>query len=686
VGSAPDSDPVRTCKTCHNEAGYSAYCGKQGESPCLAADKVTDPIVRRVHGVHRGAGLLNPFNTDPATGNFAAFMGVEFPADLRMCDKCHTDDSWHTKPTTEACVACHDNLDLPNGVLAPPRVLGKPAAGACKVDADCKGADWPNVASKATCDVPSGNCQLGFHIGGKQAGDSGCKNCHGDGQLSDITVAHGIAPKDQATVGLTMSAPGNGKYFVAGEKPAVKITVTDANGKVVDPATFTTCGTLYNSTCAAGQNWKSMNLYVSGPRSGPHTPVLTTAAKGVAGLRAFAPYPPPYGPVPKFQPYNLSTVTGFQVAIDGAAPMTVDMSACTFADKTKATALEIATCLNGNQAFKAVATAKSASTSYTGSSKSYVVIYGGKRGGSVQIMSNAATDLNSALGATLGTYAPIETRSTLSNALTLQIDPLDEDPALLRTNGANGFMTYSLGDVASLLPGTYIAYIEVSPATGLRGWAKAQFQVGTATEDKLIATNCKSCHEDTRVHDVRVFDTDVCQNCHDDQHQLSLPANGSIASPSQWTYGSAAKGAPQGLGQNGFGCSPIMRRAHGAHRGAYLAHPDQQNGTAGDLTSGWTTTLMDIIFPQDIRSCQTCHSAGTSWKDSPSRVACLSCHDSDSAQAHGTLMTIDPTPASPFSGDETESCGACHGANTEFSAEKVHNVTTPYVPPYPRAE
>ena len=31
-----------------------------------------------------------------------------------------------------------------------------------------------------------------------------------------------------------------------------------------------------------------------------------------------------------------------------------------------------------------------------------------------------------------------------------------------------------------------------------------------------------------------------------------------------------------------------------------------------------------------------------------------------SAQAHMMLMTVDPTPAAPYSGDEVESCAVCH--------------------------
>jgi hypothetical protein len=74
----------------------------------------------------------------------------------------------------------------------------------------------------------------------------------------------------------------------------------------------------------------------------------------------------------------------------------------------------------------------------------------------------------------------------------------------------------------------------------------------------------------------------------------------------------------------------------------------------------------------DIRNCQSCHpgpyptatgppakTSGT-WMTNPNRLACMGCHDSDAATAHMDIQTHDPTPLAPFSGDEQESCKACH--------------------------
>lgn len=42
------------------------------------------------------------------------------------------------------------------------------------------------------------------------------------------------------------------------------------------------------------------------------------------------------------------------------------------------------------------------------------------------------------------------------------------------------------------------------------------------------------------------------------------------------------------------------------------------------------------------------------------RLPCGGCHDSDAATSHMRLQTFDPTPATPWSGDEVESCTVCH--------------------------
>ena len=181
--------------------------------------------------------------------------------------------------------------------------------------------------------------------------------------------------------------------------------------------------------------------------------------------------------------------------------------------------------------------------------------------------------------------------------------------------------------------------------------AKKPFQVKTATEELAPAGNCDTCHQSQsegmvfdqgRHH--KIFDdtaVDQCGACHDYMPQTAVGAN--------WT-----------------GAIPIARRVHAVHFGSSLNYPVLTVSHADEPAN----RFWDITFPQDVRNCDTtCHQSvagpGTnktsgSWATKPARIPCMGCHDSDAASAHMTLMTYDPTPSNPWSGDEKESCKTCH--------------------------
>jgi hypothetical protein len=264
-----------------------------------------------------------------------------------------------------------------------------------------------------------------------------------------------------------------------------------------------------------------------------------------------------------------------------------------------------------------------------------------------------------------------------SNDLRALANPLDySDPMVTRT-AAN--ITYQLDDVAGLSAGTYGVYAYHLPRAGkipglvksTTGLGQINFQVGTVTPEKKIATSCTDCHGDTVFHlyegpvHAAKFDTDYCKACHDYGHTApgDLFKNQGGTSLSGWS---------------GFGAMPIVRRVHGIHYAHYLDHPEEIYANATE------DTFSGIIFPQDVRNCTKCHSESDTWKQKPSRMACLACHDSDAAKVHGKIMTYMPDPNDPYGPDAVETCIICHGAGTEFSADKVHSITNPYVPPYPR--
>ncbi len=107
------------------------------------------------------------------------------------------------------------------------------------------------------------------------------------------------------------------------------------------------------------------------------------------------------------------------------------------------------------------------------------------------------------------------------------------------------------------------------------------------------------------------------------------------------------------------------------------------------------------LFPQDIRNCKKCHAdaggtcsaskpcgigqacvggtcSNVAWLQ-PSVRVCTACHDDASTAGHAALNTW-----TDGSGNVVETCDTCHGTDAEFSVDKVHNVSNPYVPPYPR--
>ena len=266
------------------------------------------------------------------------------------------------------------------------------------------------------------------------------------------------------------------------------------------------------------------------------------------------------------------------------------------------------------------------------------------------------------------------------NDLRVRTDPTKEDPGVTRSTTA---ITYQLDNVTGLESGTYTVFIQVRKgSTGNTAVEFTNFQIGTGTEGKKVATNCTDCHGDTKMHGSYPFNPDICKNCHD--YKRTGTGYGWAGTPPTGTNGTSTSG------WSGFGAKPLASRIHGVRRGRYLEHPEEVKPLYR-LVSGVPTyepeyDFSEVIFPQDIRNCTKCHSADTTgtWKTEPSRLACFACHDSDEANTHGNLMTYDPTPTDPWSSDEVETCKVCHGAGKDFAVEKMHNISNPYKPPHLR--
>lgn len=635
---ALDQNAVRNCKTCHNNDGYSATLAADGKTR-----NVPSPIVKKVHGVHMGEHLSNPANIDPKTGLFRLYTGVLFPNNVKSCTSCHVDDRYKTQPSRLACGTCHDNIDFETGKSI--------------------------VAGKAD------------HGGGPQKNDSSCAACHsGDTGGASITVAHKVnQPLNKIDFSLT--SPANGKFYVAGEAPKLSMVIKDDSGVPIDHTKVDTT------------TFSTANFFVYGPRYRA-TPVLTNLARnGISKLRASI----TNAQAAAGGGWNFLPSDTFKIAVNGKPPIEI------MAPSGLQSPAQIKDWLQLNLGLDVTVTSSATTvtirSNVQGGDKSRIEIYdsrvttvmGWKPRGNASTLTSWRGS-----GATIDPYIVIGNASFPNIDMRKPVDPLDYvDPNVVRSAAD---ISYQLDSVAGLKPGTYFLYAYVIPNGVLAGTlatpgplgapnaaAKAlnvsregvgfmTFQVGTETPEKKVATNCANCHgsniwhlDEGPIHSAP-FDTDYCQACHD---------------YARYTTGDgfANQGGTTLSGWSGYGAVPIVRRIHGLHRGAYLEHPEQ-------IYSGNPDFGREIIFPQDIRNCTKCHSADTTgtWKTEPSRLACMSCHDSASANAHAILQTVNPNPADPWSSTKTETCRTCHGAGREFSPDKAHNISNPYKPPYPREE
>ena len=609
VGSwSLDYAPASSCASCHNNDGYAAY--RDTNAP---GGRVSDTFVRRAHGVHMGEELKLPFNINSENGDFRDYTHVVFPADIRNCTACHADDRWKTNPSRLACGACHDNTWF---------------------------GDDP---------VPAG---MVAHEGGPYPTDEYCGFCHSPDTNSwaPVSYVHEIPPPSIDDIEVTMTAPSNGTYYVAGETPVVGLVFKDDSGNSIGDHT------VVNTT-----NFSTARLFVYGPRS--HAlPVLTSIAKyGVETARATV-------TCATNGPWAISNKV-FRIAINGSAPQDITIvgtSNLVTAAQVVASLNPVITNLNGG-ARATVSGARVNIRTLIRGANARIEIYNGE----------VTTAMGwKAKGVVLEPDVFVAAVSTPGNDLRPVTDPLDfSDPMVTRTTTN---ILYQLDDVAGLAPGTYAIYAYHLPVTNkipnlkaLTGVGFRTFQVGTATPEKKIA-NCADCHGDTVFHlysgpiHAEPFDMDYCNACHDYSH----PNTGDMFKN---------QGGTSLNGWSGFGAMPGIRRVHGVHRGNYLEHPEEIYANATVDTFG------HIIFPTDLRNCTKCHTQTDTWKQKPGRMACLACHDSDQAKTHGLLMTYIPDPSDPYGPQAQESCGVCHGEGKSYSADKVHAISNPYVPPYPRA-
>lgn len=169
---------------------------------------------------------------------------------------------------------------------------------------------------------------------------------------------------------------------------------------------------------------------------------------------------------------------------------------------------------------------------------------------------------------------------------------------------------------------------------------------------------CNNCHDMLALHGGQRRNIDECVICHN-------PVEG------DQSRRPASAGLPESVS--------FQRLIHRIHSGAELNQDYTVYGFGGT-----PFTFNNIHFPGDRRNCAACHVNNShrlpvginnapvnTQRDffSPQgsgTAACLGCHDSKDAAAHAFLNTTQ------FAGKPAEACGVCHGANSDWSADKVH--------------
>jgi len=581
---ALDALPIADCKLCHNADGYSL-----------------NPLVRKVHAVHRGEHLLNPgaahpdygLGADPTAAEFTDVAFPSMPNGEKDCVACHATDSWKAEPRRLSCGTCHDSVFFDTGTLQPPRVLGQPTGGPCTQDAQCSG-----LGALASCNTTTGLCQRAQHP--IQSDDDQCATCHpADGTPTVTTMpvaaAHEIYQRTR-TRGLRLlevalsGGSGPSGTFRVGDVPTLTFKLTDAAGTVITDL----------RTNAA----LSPNLLVGGPTDdrqrviGNPVPMKTQGTLSFDASSGHYNYTFP-GPIPAgaLQPFN--------------------------------------------------STAPARASNRDGTYTAWLYVNETISVGATQVRDDA----NALIDFKLGADQPLQPRQVIAQVAC--------DSCHVRVQAHGG--TRQAAEGCSICH-TQGALDRAVGARGLSCMASAQCPGAAAGWEACQDTNGDG------IADTCVITVD--------------PTPGASIDFSQMIH-----------------AIHLARVRDGFAERANLVDP-------GHLSFvGFRNTLLsfaEVLFPMDIRNCSKCHVdvggtcsasapcgigqecvGGTcrnrAWH-APSTRVCLSCHDADDSFGHAALMTY----TDPVSGSVIETCEVCHGRGADFSVAKVHDIASPYRPPYPR--
>jgi OmcA/MtrC family decaheme c-type cytochrome len=231
---------TRACVICHSPLGH--YGDRMQD------DSAYLPLL--IHKIHAAIGITRKSTGEPIFEDRVRGLGYEnvtYPQNIKECVVCHSNpndlplgsgdriDNWKNHPTAEACGSCHVDVDFTTG---------------------------ENHESGAR---PNSQC-------------AACHPATGIGFGMSVTEAHEKTPPDEMNVpefnvNLDITPPANGSYYVAGEEPEVRVTLTDY--RTDTPVDSTIYTTVQDDPGVSGGGLNVARLYVYGPRA-ESVPVLAT--------------------------------------------------------------------------------------------------------------------------------------------------------------------------------------------------------------------------------------------------------------------------------------------------------------------------------------------------------------------------------------------------------------------------
>ena len=120
------------------------------------------------------------------------------------------------------------------------------------------------------------------------------------------------------------------------------------------------------------------------------------------------------------------------------------------------------------------------------------------------------------------------------------------------------------------------------------------------------SSSCNACHDNLEMHGEARFDVEYCVQCHN----------------------------PSSIDGDTGNTVDMKRLVHNIHS----ARPDYQIIGFGGTLHEWS----DLVWPQDIRNCETCHNESntntpqaSNWRLVPNRAACGTCHFDDGDPNNG---------------------------------------------------